>query len=630
MTIFGQRRLSKMSALHQKLDASPKEDSKSPDDSLFADINWPDDMDEMADCVPGYDTCSRTPSSGYSSKSRDSFSPPVMEVCELENTMNNSASCYFSSDITGIAPLDDSCTGEAQPSTSGKKCQFTKEVRSVLRTWYHEHQDNPYPTSKEKDELVEKTKLTRNQLSLWLANTRRKQRAKKQQRQQQQEEADNIALPQKPMVEMTPMDRWKVLPIELEAVAAPLIVAACAESPPPAEFSESPEDDVRYQGSLFDVESTNASRYTAPNQFSDSRFGTSLASRETAMTSLVGSSAMSDHTSFSYHSLNPSVSYSLTSRDRRRRRCNVTKAPKPASKYKSRPFQCTFCPDNSFITKHDWQRHEKAQHLSLESWTCCLDGGVMDSDEGLICAFCDHLNPDTTHLETHSFSACQMKDLSERTFYRKDHFQQHLRLTHEAKLLPRMGLWKTTLEDISSRCGFCSATFTKWSQRVDHLAAHFKSKVTMQDWVGGLGFEPHIAALVERSTSHVSPVPLTATSGGNSCRFIPADKRHISSGEICHSQAPISLNTSQSLLELDQLSMLPPPVPKPLDLHTGMDMNYSFGLGTGLTTYQQSLGECFPIDPILEFSRGLEDSPPISLDTGGLDIETMDWANFGL
>lgn len=66
-----------MASLEQDTRLSEAEDSSSPDDFLFADINWPDymdrtsdEMDEMADCVPGYDNCSRTPS-GSSSKSSD-------------------------------------------------------------------------------------------------------------------------------------------------------------------------------------------------------------------------------------------------------------------------------------------------------------------------------------------------------------------------------------------------------------------------------------------------------------------------------------------------------------------------------------------------------------------------------
>lgn len=66
-----------------------------------------------------------------------------------------------------------------------------------------------------------------------------------------------------------------------------------------------------------------------------------------------------------------------------------------------------------------------------------------------------------------------------------------------------MESWKAEVGVIKSRCGFCNAEFSSWAARADHLAAHFKCHVTMKDWSGDLGFEPHIAAIVERATVQV-------------------------------------------------------------------------------------------------------------------------------
>lgn len=38
-----------------------------------------------------------------------------------------------------------------------------------------------------------------------------------------------------------------------------------------------------------------------------------------------------------------------------------------------------------------------------------------------------------------------------------------------------------------------------WSDRVHHLADHFKAGKTMADWKGDWGFEAHILELVENS-----------------------------------------------------------------------------------------------------------------------------------
>lgn len=446
----------------------------------------------------------------------------------------------------------------------------------MLRTWYHEHRENPYPSSEEKDDLVTQTGLKRSQISLWLANTRRKDRARANQKQS----AAAAAAPPQPRSfgEMNPLDRWKVTPIELEAVSTPTILAACEDNPlKPLDSIE--EEFNNYPSSLFDAQSTaNFSQY-------DTYWAQSMASYETGFTSMLDGSSVSDNTSFSYSSLNPSFNQ-MGSRERRRRRVNSNKPSKPTAKAKARPFQCTFCPDSTFTTKHDWQRHEKSQHLSLETWICCPSGGTIDSPSGPLCAFCDSPSPSKQHLETHNLSACQMKEPSERTFYRKDHFQQHLRLTHECKINPRMEVWKSEISDVKSRCGFCSATFTTWTARAEHLASHFKCRATMQDWVGDWGFEPHIAALVERAPSAAL---LLEPLGG----FHPTAK--VAAYDTAH---------------------MPPP-PLPLQDLTALN-------------YQDGAQDFYP-DPLVGFSNCLTDSVMVFDDPGLMGFgstDAVDWSQF--
>lgn len=53
-----------------------------------------------------------------------------------------------------------------------------------------------------------------------------------------------------------------------------------------------------------------------------------------------------------------------------RRRRQRKKAAQPRIRRagsEKRRYQCTFCTD-AFKTKHDWQRHERALHLSLDQW----------------------------------------------------------------------------------------------------------------------------------------------------------------------------------------------------------------------------------------------------------------------
>jgi hypothetical protein len=59
----------------------------------------------------------------------------------------------------------------------------------------------------------------------------------------------------------------------------------------------------------------------------------------------------------------------------RRRKVHASKrasSSKASDTGQVKEFHCTFCP-NSFKTKYDWQRHEKSQHISPESWVYVTD-----------------------------------------------------------------------------------------------------------------------------------------------------------------------------------------------------------------------------------------------------------------
>jgi hypothetical protein len=190
-----------------------------------------------------------------------------------------------------------------------------------------------------------------------------------------------------------------------------------------------------------------------------------------------------------------------TSQSRRRR------TTKPRAKAKTKPkdtatriFKCTFCCDD-FKNKYDWARHEKSLHLNLEEWVCTRQGGsvVLPLTGRVHCAYCSALDPTQQHLESHNYSACQGGQTTPRTFRRKDHLVQHLRLVHGLDTLPLIDDWKVASAPIVSRCGFCDATLDSWDERTGHLAAHFRSGKTMADWHGDHGFSADINARVSNA-----------------------------------------------------------------------------------------------------------------------------------
>jgi hypothetical protein len=209
--------------------------------------------------------------------------------------------------------------------------------------------------------------------------------------------------------------------------------------------------------------------------------------------SLVHSDANCSRTSYPGSSCSrnsPSVLDLVGQRGRRRRRQNGSKAVHNSA----RLFQCTFC-IKTFKFKHDWQRHEKSLHLVFEQWVCGYGVSLSTTGE---CAFCGFHNPDHKHYETHKFTICQEQSLEKRTFYRKDHLQQHLRLLHGCQFLAStMGSWKIATPRIHSRCGFCGLKMDTWEARTDHLANHFKSGKSMADWQGSWGFDEQVQKLVE-------------------------------------------------------------------------------------------------------------------------------------
>ena len=184
---------------------------------------------------------------------------------------------------------------------------------------------------------------------------------------------------------------------------------------------------------------------------------------------------------------------------KRSRVAKKTRKPKITRKDtnpEDRIFKCTFCCD-TFKHKYDWARHEQSLHLSTTEWRCAPHGGSVVLSTGRAhCAYCSALDPTTEHLEQHNHSACHGDQATPRSFRRKDHLVQHLRLFHSIETLPLVEDWKVGLPPIFSRCGFCNANLNSWDERVNHLAAHYRQGKTMDDWTGDHGFDAATAARV--------------------------------------------------------------------------------------------------------------------------------------
>ncbi|KAJ5274415.1 hypothetical protein N7505_002960 [Penicillium chrysogenum] len=355
--------------------------------------------------------------------------------------------------------------------------RFSRKAINILKGWLRDHNENPYPTEQERDDLKQLTGLTRTQIANWFANARRRGKVRASPG-TSSPVPGAMDIPMKQSVNvslMTPLERWND------------ITRALANPPfDPSRPHPGPSSHVRpRRPESSNNESSHAS--------SEHKLCTASASSfDSSISDLSFASAFSHRSSLSFGSMD-------RKERRRRRKPSVPVNTLAHSKAKSaRPYQCTFCTD-SFPAKYDWQRHEKSMHLILDKWTCSPQGGAFEQNGIPLCVFCLAANPDDEHLETHNFVSCQEKTVQERTFYRKDHLNQHLRLMHNAKFQPCMEKWQSSITDIKSRCGFCGSVFQTWKDRVDHLAGHFKNGASMAQWQGDWGFDPQIQARVENA-----------------------------------------------------------------------------------------------------------------------------------
>lgn len=290
-----------------------------------------------------------------------------------------------------------------------------------------------------------------------------------------------------PLLPFSPMDRWKNSPPETEPAHLTDImnsVALCIGADRQAPQKASIESSVSGRG---------AQRPRPPTP-------SVVASESSA-----SSSSVSSAHSFCSSNSGPFGRFYAGQPRRRRHRRQRKSSPKSQIRNKKqnqqRPFQCTFCTD-TFKSKHDWTRHERTLHLSLESWVCAPFGPTYQDELSnmLRCVFCDIEAPSEEHIQSHRYMECQEKPSTLRTFYRKDHLLQHLRLVHGCQnAVSNIAKWKSEVTHINSRCGFCSETFTLWSDRNDHLAKHYRKGTNIKEWKGCRGLDPAVVLAVDNA-----------------------------------------------------------------------------------------------------------------------------------
>ncbi len=450
-------------------------------------------------CACSFGPCSDFPANPWPLMGDRPTAILVQEDLLVEDSQTSSAT-----DLPGLVATSGPDNTTAGAGATGKSgARFSRESVKILKNWLSTHSKHPYPNDEEKERLQNQTGLSKTQITNWLANTRRRHKNTVGQRSTSpgvRNWANPIDIPQRRgtragLEMMNPLQRWAHSPPENE----PASVTAIA----------------RAVDSAASISSGLNSPYSL--HFTDDGSGRSLCGSNISSANTSHSTGTS---AYSHNSRGSLGSQGSMPRGRRRRR---RKAPVPAASTAVakqaavvKTYQCTFCTE-TFRTKHDWQRHEKSLHLSLERWVCSPNGpqGFNPENNQMSCVFCGVPNPDEAHIDSHNYSACQERTMGERTFYRKDHLRQHLKLVHGAKFTNwSMEQWKATTPEIRSRCGFCPAVMDTWSIRVDHLAEHFKKGKSMKDWQGDWGFDAPVMDMVENSIPPcMCLLPVTLTCG---------------------------------------------------------------------------------------------------------------------
>ncbi|RGP78414.1 hypothetical protein FLONG3_3550 [Fusarium longipes] len=388
---------------------------------------------------------------------------------------------------------------DQKPSQKPGKRLSLVSVR-VLNRWLSTHTHHPYPTVAEVESIIRQTGLSKQQILNWFANARRR---KKFERPDMTDYSSGSAeasprdiplqRPPTPFVQQSPFERWRNSPPEDE----PSNMAAIAKAVSGAS---------EYLTEYSHVQPGHAPSVT----------GSWATSAETS------DSSQNSRTSAYSHRSDGSIG-SLRKVNKRRRRPGL-RGRRQNTRQLSQAchrFQCTFCTE-TFKLKHTWSRHERTQHLSLEQWECTpLGPTALNEQSETVCVYCGIVSPNVAHFESHNHDLCRKRERNERTFHRKDHLRQHLRLVHgsEFRKWP-MEEWRSKHEEILSRCGFCDINMTTWSDRANHLAEHFKEGMTMADWKGNWGFDEFVLEMVENSMppylidyERNSPLPFTTSQG---------------------------------------------------------------------------------------------------------------------
>jgi hypothetical protein len=410
------------------------------------------------------------------------------------------------------APLRQSSTSSRKPASAkrkGPQSRISLEARQILED---EFAANPYPCSWELDIIAHQANLDVKKVRNWFNNTRAR---KKDDGESSLMEMDVASI-------LTTTDGKSTHQATSDGIGRSLATKLSKDSL--EALDEALEDDVSqppqplavylaqsYQEEAITYPAVQAaidSSSLCGNGDYDDAWSASRQGRRGSVITSAASSEVTAPTTYTVSSSGSRSNVSSFGRDRRRGRRRMAWKESPyndrpkfngvnsaGEPQKDLPFFCTFCP-RAFKTKYEWVRHEDSVHALRTTWICCDTKNTSIES----CPFCGQMHPDDAHMAGHKYQQCRSKPESQRTFYRRDHFVQHIHHVHftntkhpsvrvgcQTRLMNTEGQnfgckdlalkWRRfgapmKRDDPMLHCGMCGKITKDWAERSIHVAEH--------------------------------------------------------------------------------------------------------------------------------------------------------------
>lgn len=381
----------------------------------------PNPVTSCSSCVALYRQCSLA-EPGRSKRGPSSFETSQPVIGQLHGLHEAEDATYLADPASSQAATAEQSLEAHFTTKASKKSSARSNARTrPLRQWWNSHEDQPYPSESEKAMLLQESGLSLTQITNWFSNARRRRKqmaqASSTAKASHQLFRQGSPMPASNMAQLTPLERWKHSPPAEE----------------PADLSEI-ERAIGNNNGYLPQETMNLDDFISfPPPFD-------MDDEWSSLPDSMNSSLLHAPSSCGSQQSSSTDSHSSMASSGARSNDGAPRISKRSQRRQGSIFHCTTCA-KTFTRNADRLRHQRAIHSDCNEWWMCSSLLYPGESSVLVkapqsiarCVYCGHLNPDTAHIASHNFSACDDRAPAERTFARKDHLWQHLQKFHRCR-----------------------------------------------------------------------------------------------------------------------------------------------------------------------------------------------------